>query len=157
MVKMQIKDRGIISIELFDEAAPVTVQNFRSLTESGFYDGLTFHRVIQNFMIQGGCPLGTGTGGSGINIKGEFRANGVDNPIRHRRGTLSMARSQRPDSASSQFFICHQDAPHLDGQYAAFGSVTDGMEIVDAIACVATDRRDKPLTPEVIERVWLED
>ncbi|MBQ9988667.1 MAG: peptidylprolyl isomerase [Clostridia bacterium] len=157
MIKMQIKDRGVITIELFSQSAPITVANFESLVGRGFYDGLTFHRVIEGFMIQGGCPLGTGTGGSGENIKGEFRINGVDNKIHHTRGTISMARSQMPNSASSQFFICHQDAPHLDGQYAAFGRVVTGMDVVDAIACVPTDRRDKPLSPEIIERVWIED
>ena len=120
-----MEDGGIIDIELNEEAAPITCENFKKLVGQGFYNGLTFHRVIPGFMIQGGCPLGNGTGGPGWNIKGEFAANGVNNPIKHTRGVISMARSMNPNSAGSQFFIMHQDAPHLDGQYAAFGKVVD--------------------------------
>ena len=157
MVVMRVKDFGTIKIELYPEAAPITVRNFEDLVKEGFYDGLTFHRIIWDFMIQGGDPLGTGIGGSGKNIKGEFRSNGVDNPIRHERGVISMARSMNPDSASSQFFIMHRAAPHLDGNYAAFGKVTEGLDVVDAIASVATDYSDRPLEPVVIESVTLED
>ena len=133
-VEMKIKDKGIIKLELDAEQAPITVKNFIKLVEDGFYDGLTFHRVVENFMIQGGDPLGTGLGGSEKKIKGEFELNGVNNEIKHTRGTISMARSKDYDSASSQFFIVHKDSPHLNGQYAAFGHVTEGMDIVDDIA-----------------------
>ena len=133
-VEIEVQDYGTIKAELYGNIAPITVENFVKLAGEGFYDGLTFHRIISGFMIQGGDPNGNGTGGSDENIKGEFSANGVENPLKHTRGVLSMARSSLPDSASSQFFIMHQDAPHLDGQYAAFGKVTEGMEIVDAIA-----------------------
>lgn len=132
-VEIDVKDHGTISVELDADIAPITVQNFITLAENGFYDGLTFHRIIDGFMIQGGDPLGNGTGGSDETIKGEFSSNGVDNGIKHVRGTISMARSLDPDSASSQFFIVHQDSPHLDGDYAAFGHVTDGMDIVDKL------------------------
>ena len=132
-VKIQVKDYGTISVELDPTYAPITVENFLSLAKSGFYDGLTFHRIIDGFMIQGGDPLGTGLGGSDTTIKGEFSSNGVDNPLSHTRGAISMARSQDKNSASSQFFIVHQDSPHLDGDYAVFGYVTDGMDIVDKI------------------------
>ena len=132
-IEIEVQDYGTIKAELYGNIAPITVENFVRLAKEGFYDGLTFHRIISGFMIQGGDPNGNGTGGSGQNIKGEFSANGVENPLKHTRGVLSMARSSAPDSASSQFFIMHQDAPHLDGQYAAFGKVTEGMEIVDAI------------------------
>lgn len=132
-VEIQVEDYGVIKAELDADAAPITVTNFVDLAEDGFYDGLTFHRIISGFMIQGGDPNGNGTGGSDKTIKGEFADNGVENPIAHERGVLSMARSQEPDSASSQFFIMHEAAPHLDGQYAAFGKVTEGMEIVDKI------------------------
>ena len=132
-VQMDIADYGVITAELDADTAPITVTNFMKLAESGFYDGLTFHRIISGFMIQGGDPLGNGTGGSGQNIKGEFSANGVKNDLAHDRGVLSMARSMMNDSASSQFFIMHEKAPHLDGQYAAFGKVLSGMEVVDAI------------------------
>ena len=128
-----IKDYGTITVELDANAAPITVENFVALAKDGFYDGLTFHRIISGFMIQGGDPKGNGTGGSKQNIKGEFAVNGVENPISHQRGVISMARSMDYDSASSQFFICHADASFLDGQYAAFGKVTDGIEVVDAI------------------------
>ncbi len=140
-VNIYIKDMGIIAVELDADNAPITVTNFVKLAESGFYDGLTFHRIISGFMIQGGDPLGNGTGGSEETIKGEFMANGVDNPLSHTRGAISMARSQLMDSASSQFFIVHQDYPSLDGQYAVFGYVTEGMEIVDEI-CANTTGQD---------------
>ncbi len=132
-VAIEVANYGTITAELYGDVAPITVENFVKLVDEGFYNGLTFHRIISGFMIQGGCPLGNGTGGSSQNIKGEFAQNGVDNPIAHTRGVLSMARSMYPDSASSQFFIMHQDAPHLDGAYAAFGKVLTGMEVVDAI------------------------
>lgn len=132
-VEISVKDYGTITVELDEKSAPITVKNFLKLTEEGFYDGLTFHRIMDGFMIQGGDPLGTGIGGSKDMIKGEFSANGVDNPISHKRGTISMARSQMMDSASSQFFIVQSDSTYLDGQYAAFGHVTKGMEIVDKI------------------------
>ena len=156
MVTIRMKDGGKICLELEPGAAPETVDNFLSLVKEGFYDGLTFHRIIPGFMIQGGDPLGNGTGGSGRHIKGEFAANGHDNPIRHVRGVISMARSRDFDSASSQFFIMHEDAPHLDGQYAAFGHVTEGMDVVDRIASVPTDLRDRPLEDVVIESVTIE-
>ena len=132
-IEITVKDYGTIKAELYEDVAPITVQNFISLADSGFYDGLTFHRIKSGFMIQGGAPKGNGTGGSEKNIKGEFARNGVENNLKHKRGVLSMARANDPDSASSQFFIMHQDAPHLDGSYAAFGCVTEGMEIVDKI------------------------
>ena len=143
--------------ELYPDKAPNTVNNFISLVRNHFYDGLTFHRVIEGFMIQGGDPAGNGTGGLGYTIKGEFRSNGYPaNDIKHLRGVLSMARSMMPDSAGSQFFIMHRNAAHLDGQYAAFGKVTEGMEVVDSIAVVDTDMRDRPLQPQVIETVTVE-
>ena len=132
-IEIEVQDYGTIKAELYGNTAPITVENFVKLAKEGFYDGLTFHRIISGFMIQGGDPNGNGTGGSSQTIKGEFSANGVENPLKHTRGVLSMARSSMPDSASSQFFIMHQDASHLDGQYAAFGMVTEGMDIVDAI------------------------
>lgn len=132
-IEIEVRDYGTIKAELYGNIAPITVENFVKLAREGFYDGLTFHRIISGFMIQGGAPNGNGTGGSSQTIKGEFSANGVENPLKHTRGVLSMARSSLPDSASSQFFIMHQDAPHLDGQYASFGKVTEGMDIVDAI------------------------
>ena len=140
-IEIEVMDRGVIKAELYGNIAPITVENFVKLAKSGFYDGLTFHRIISGFMIQGGDPRGNGTGGSDEKIKGEFAVNGVNNPLKHTRGVLSMARSSAYDSASSQFFIMHQDAPHLDGQYAAFGKVTEGMEIVDAI-CAETPVTD---------------
>ena len=143
--------------ELYPDKAPNTVNNFISLVRNHFYDGLTFHLVIEGFMIQGGDPAGNGTGGPGYTIKGEFRSNGYPaNDIKHLRGVLSMARSMMPDSAGSQFFIMHRNAAHLDGQYAAFGKVTEGMEVVDSIAVVDTDMRDRPLQPQVIETVTVE-
>lgn len=137
-VQIEIQDYGTITLELDADTAPITVSNFLSLAESGFYDGLTFHRIMEGFMMQGGDPLGTGMGGSDKNIKGEFASNGVNNSISHTRGTISMARSTAPDSASSQFFIVHQDSTFLDGDYAAFGHVTEGMEVVDAICEYST-------------------
>ena len=133
-IEIDVKNYGLIKADLYPKVAPITVENFVKLAKSGFYDGLTFHRIIIGFMIQGGDPLGNGTGGSDENIKGEFSNNGVENNLKHVRGVLSMARSAMPDSASSQFFIVHQDSPHLDGDYAAFGMVTDGIEVVDEIA-----------------------
>lgn len=153
IVTMKVKNMGEIKIELEPTIAPNTVNNFIELVQKGFYDGLIFHRVISGFMIQGGDPLGKGIGGPGYSIKGEFLANGVVNNLKHRRGVISMARSMHPDSAGSQFFIMHQDAPHLDGQYAAFGKVIEGLDIVDKIANVATNRMDKPLEDVVIECV----
>ena len=151
VVTIRMKDGGVIEAELYPEIAPISVENFIKLAGSGFYNGLIFHRVIPGFMIQGGCPDGTGMGGPGWNIKGEFAANGVKNDLRHERGVLSMARAMDPDSAGSQFFIMHETSPHLDGQYAAFGKVISGMEVVDRIAEVPTDYQDKPLEPQVIE------
>ena len=145
-----------IKIELKPDVAPITCENFEKLVSEGFYDGLTFHRVISGFMIQGGCPLGTGTGGPGYQIKGEFASNGVMNPLKHTRGVISMARSMMPNSAGSQFFIMHKDAPHLDGQYAAFGAVVEGLDVVDEIASVATAMNDMPLEPVVIKRAYIE-
>ena len=156
-VVFKIKDFGEIEAELYKDVAPITVDNFVKLVNKGFYNGLTFHRVIRGFMIQGGCPIGNGTGGPGYTIKGEFAANGVRNPLKHEAGVLSMARAMDPNSAGSQFFIMHEDAPHLDGQYAAFGKVTKGMDVVNKIACVATDFRDKPLKPVVIESAIIKD
>jgi len=152
-VLIRVKDFGDIELELYPEHAPITVDNFKKLVSKGFYNGLTFHRVIKGFMIQGGCPKGNGTGGPGYEIKGEFASNGINNPIKHEPGVISMARAMDPDSAGSQFFIMHKAAPHLDGQYAAFGKVTKGLEVVDQIARVRTDFRDKPLTPVVIESI----
>ncbi len=140
-VAIDVAGHGTITAELYADAAPITVENFMHLVDEKFYDGLTFHRIIDGFMVQGGCPLGNGTGGADQDIKGEFAANGVDNPLKHVRGVISMARSALPDSASSQFFIMHQDAPHLDGNYAAFGKVLSGMEIVDAL-CANTPVQD---------------
>ncbi len=146
-------DLGVIELELLPEAAPITVENFTKLVGEGFYDGLTFHRIISGFMIQGGDPLGNGTGGSANRIKGEFRQNGVDNPIKHERGVISMARSMMPNSASSQFFIMHADAPHLDGAYAAFGRVTSGMDTVDKIAAtkVGFDGQTPIVAPTILK------
>jgi len=155
-VKITMTGGGEIELELYPDIAPETVANFKSLVEQGFYDGLTFHRIIKGFMIQGGDPLGNGMGGSDKNIKGEFKMNGFDNPLKHTRGVISMARSQMPNSASSQFFIMHEDAPHLDGSYAAFGKVTKGIEIVDEIADtpVGWDGQTPKVTP-VIESMKL--
>lgn len=147
---------GTITAELYPEIAPNTVNNFISLINKGFYDGLIFHRVIKGFMIQGGDPDGVGTGGPGYSIKGEFAINGVENNLKYTAGVLSMARSMMPDSAGSQFFIMHKDAPHLDGQYAAFGKVTDGMDTVNAIAETETDYSDAPLEPQMIIKVTVD-
>ena len=157
MVRITMEDGGIIDIELNEEVAPITCENFKKLVKEGFYNGLTFHRVIPGFMIQGGCPLGTGTGGPGWNIKGEFAANGVQNDLRHTRGVLSMARAQPMDSAGSQFFIMHKDAPHLDGQYAAFGCVMDGMDVVDRIANQPRNMMtNKPKKDQVMAKVTVD-
>lgn len=145
--------KGIIKAELYPDIAPNTVNNFISLVKKGFYDGLTFHRVINGFMIQGGCPEGNGMGGPGYSIKGEFAQNGFNNNLAHTEGVLSMARSQMPDSAGSQFFIMHKAAPHLDGAYAAFGMVIEGMEVVNEIAETETDRSDRPKEPQIIVKV----
>jgi Peptidyl-prolyl cis-trans isomerase (rotamase) - cyclophilin family len=155
MVIITMEDGSQINLELSPEVAPVTVANFEKLVGEGFYDGLIFHRVISGFMIQGGDPTGTGMGGSKTNIKGEFKANGVNNTLSHKRGVISMARSSKYDSASSQFFICHADATFLDGNYAAFGQVTSGLETVDKIAGVRTDSGDKPLTEQKIKTIRL--
>ena len=150
-IRIEMENGGVMTAELYPEIAPITCENFLKLVRDGFYDGLIFHRVIPGFMIQGGDPTGTGMGGPGWQIKGEFARNGVRNDLKHTRGVLSMARSMMPDSAGSQFFIMHADAPHLDGSYAAFGKVVEGIEVVDAIADVPTDPRDKPRTPVVIK------
>ena len=157
IVTITMEDGSIMKAELYPDIAPESVNNFISLIKKHFYDGVIFHRVIQNFMIQGGDPLGNGTGGSDETIKGEFSSNGVENNISHKRGVISMARSSDPDSASSQFFIMHQDAPHLDGQYAAFGHVVEGMETVDAIAATPTNFSDRPLDPQRIKSITLVD
>ncbi len=155
MVQIEMENGKKILIELYHDKAPITVANFEKLVKEGFYDGLIFHRVISGFMIQGGDPEGTGMGGSGEHIKGEFAMNGVDNDLKHTRGVISMARSMMPNSASSQFFIMHKDAPHLDGSYAAFGKVVEGIEVVDEIASVPTDMRDKPIEPQVMKKVTI--
>ena len=154
---IKIRQFGTIKVTLYPEYAPLTVDNFIKLAKEGFYNGLTFHRVIKGFMIQGGCPKGNGTGGPGYEIKGEFSANGVNNPLKHTRGVISMARTMDPNSAGSQFFIMHEDAPHLDGQYAAFGKVNEGIEVVDAIASVPTNYYDMPLEKVMIDRISIED
>lgn len=153
MVVIELENGKQIKLELYPEIAPITVENFEKLVNKGFYDGLTFHRVISGFMIQGGCPIGNGTGNSGEHIKGEFLSNGVVNNLKHTRGVISMARAADPNSASCQFFIMHEDAPHLDGSYAAFGKVIEGMEVVDEIAGCETDYADKPLVPVVMKTV----
>lgn len=147
----------VIKLELYPEVAPITVENFEKLVRAGFYNGLTFHRVISGFMIQGGCPKGNGTGNPGYNIKGEFSSNGVKNDLKHTRGVISMARAQDPNSAGSQFFIMHQDAPYLDGQYASFGKVIEGMDVVDEIANVKTNFDDKPIEPQIMKSVTIID
>ena len=156
MVIITMENGDVIKLELDHDAAPLTCENFEKLVGMHFYDGLTFHRVIPGFMIQGGDHAGNGTGGPGWSIKGEFLSNGVPNPIKHTRGVISMARSMMPDSAGSQFFIMHRDAPHLDGQYAAFGHVVEGIEAVDRIAEVDTDFRDKPIEPVIIKSIVIE-
>ena len=155
MVLIEMENGGKIELELNAEAAPKTVANFEKLVSEGFYDGLIFHRVIPGFMIQGGDPLGNGMGGAEKKIVGEFRANGHNNPIKHERGVISMARAYDPNSASSQFFIMHADAPHLDGQYAAFGKVTSGMEVVDEIASIPTDYNDRPKIAMRMKKVYI--
>lgn len=155
MIVIEMNNGKVIKLELDETAAPKTVANFNKLVSEGFYDGLSFHRIIPGFMIQGGDPVGNGTGGSKENIFGEFASNGFNNPIKHVRGVISMARAMDPNSASSQFFIMHADAPHLDGNYAAFGHVVEGLEVVDEIANTPTDFRDKPTTPVIIKRVYI--
>ncbi|MBO5527159.1 MAG: peptidylprolyl isomerase [Erysipelotrichaceae bacterium] len=154
-IRITMENGAQIEAELYPETAPITVENFVSLIKEKFFDGIIFHRVIKGFMIQGGDPTGTGMGGSEKTIKGEFLSNGVVNELKHTRGVLSMARTMDPNSASSQFFIMHEDAPHLDGQYAAFGKVTKGMEVVDAIANTRTDFRDRPLEDQRIKTIEL--
>ena len=154
-VQIEMEDGGRIILELYPDIAPITVENFTKLVSEGFYDGLIFHRVISGFMIQGGDPKGNGTGGPGYNIKGEFTANGVENNLKHTRGVISMARSLAYDTAGSQFFIMHEDKPGLDGQYAAFGRVLEGMEVVDSIAAVEVDGDDKPLQEQKIKTITL--
>ena len=156
IVTFEMENGDTVKAELYPEIAPNTVHNFISLAGSGFYDGLIFHRVISGFMIQGGDPEGSGMGGPGYGIKGEFAQNGFANDLKHSRGVLSMARSMMPDSAGSQFFIMHQDSPHLDGQYAAFGKVIEGMEAVDRIAGTATDYSDRPLEDQRMKKVTVE-
>lgn len=154
IVTIEMQDGGVITCELYPDIAPQSVYNFIALANAGFYDGLIFHRVIPGFMIQGGCPLGTGTGGPGWNIKGEFAANGVNNPLKHTRGVISMARSMNPNSAGSQFFIMHKDAPHLDGQYAAFGKITEGQDVAIDISRVQRNMmNDMPKKPVVMATV----
>ncbi len=154
---IELENGGVMKGELYPDIAPITVENFEKLANKGFYDGLIFHRVIPGFMIQGGDPKGNGTGGSYKKIHGEFLANGFVNPLKHTKGVLSMARAMDKNSASSQFFIMVADAPHLDGQYAAFGKVTEGIEYADAIVAVERDYMDKPLTPQVMKSIRVED
>lgn len=156
MVVIEMANGKRIKLELYPETAPITVANFEKLVREGFYDGLIFHRVIKGFMIQGGDPEGTGMGGAKEKIKGEFLMNGVNNPVKHERGVISMARSSMPNSASSQFFIMHKDAPHLDGQYAAFGRVVEGMDVVDEIAETETGFMDRPVNEQVMKKVTIE-
>ena len=155
MVVIEMENGAEIKLELYPDIAPITVKNFEKLVKEGFYDGLTFHRIIPGFMIQGGDPLGNGMGGADENIKGEFAANGFNNPLKHKRGVISMARAYDPNSASSQFFIMHADAPHLDGSYAAFGCVTEGIETVDEIAAIPTDYSDRPKIAVRIKRAYI--
>ena len=155
-VTIEMENGKVMSGELYEDSAPLSVENFEKLANDGFYDGLTFHRVIPGFMIQGGCPLGNGTGGPGHTIKGEFAANGVKNELKHTKGVLSMARSMMPDSAGSQFFIMVADAPHLDGSYAAFGKIIQGLEAADEIVNVRRDAMDKPLEPVIIKTITVE-
>lgn len=157
MVVIEMENGDKIKIELYPEIAPETVANFEKLVKSGFYDGLTFHRVIKGFMIQGGCPDGTGAGGPGWSIKGEFASNGFKNDLKHERGVISMARTSDPNSAGSQFFIMHEDAPHLDGEYAAFGKVVEGMEAVDRIASTKVSFFNKPVQPQIMKTVTIID
>ena len=156
IVTITMQNGDIIKAELYPDIAPNTVNNFISLIKKGFYNGLSFHRVIYNFMLQGGCPNGTGTGGPGYHIKGEFSMNGFKNDLKHTEGVLSMARTMIPNSAGSQFFIMHKNAPHLDGQYAAFGKVIEGMDVVNKIAETDTDFSDRPLDPQIMQEVTVE-
>ena len=156
IVTINMRDGGTIRLELYPEIAPISVNNFISLVSRHFYDGLIFHRVIKGFMIQGGCPYGNGMGGPGYQIKGEFSKNGVANDLKHTEGVLSMARAMNPDSAGSQFFIMHKNAPHLDGSYAAFGKVVEGMDVVNRIAETATDYSDRPLENQVMQSVTVD-
>ena len=156
IVTMELQNGDIIKIELYPEIAPNSVNNFISLVNKGFYDGLKFHRVIRGFMLQGGDPEGTGMGGPGYSIKGEFSYNHFNNDMKHTAGVLSMARSQHPDSAGSQFFLMHKDSPHLDGSYAAFGKVTEGMDVVNKIAEMKTDHSDAPLEPQIMSKVTVD-
>ena len=156
IVTFEMENSDIMKAELYPEIAPNTVNNFISLVQNGFYDGLIFHRVIRGFMIQGGCPDGTGMGGPGYTIKGEFSQNGFANDLRHTEGVLSMARAMHPDSAGSQFFIMHKNSPHLDGAYAAFGKITEGMDIVNKIAETATDYSDRPLEEQKMKKVTVD-
>lgn len=156
IITIKMKDGGMIKIELYPDIAPNTVNNFIDLVKKEFYNGLIFHRVIPGFMIQGGCPEGTGMGGPGYTIKGEFSHNGFKNDLKHEPGVISMARAMNPNSAGSQFFIMHENSPHLDGEYAAFGKVIEGIEIVNKIAEVKTSRSDKPVEPQVMEAVTVE-
>ena len=156
IVTIKMNSGKIIKAELYPEIAPNTVNNFISLIKSGFYNGLTFHRVIYGFMIQGGCPDGTGMGNPGYSIRGEFLGNGFKNDLKHTEGVLSMARSMMPDSAGSQFFIMHKNSPHLDGAYAAFGKITEGMDVVNKIAGTRTDFRDRPMTKQMMKKVTVE-
>ncbi len=155
-VTIEMENGGVMKGELYEDVAPITVENFEKLAKEGFYDGLTFHRVIPGFMIQGGCPNGNGTGGPGYCIQGEFTQNGWDNDLNHTVGVLSMARTMMPNSAGSQFFIMVADAPHLDGQYASFGKITEGMDVAQAIAAVPRDGMDKPLEPVKIKTITVE-
>ena len=156
IVRITMASGKVIRLELYPETAPITVENFLDLVKQGFYNGLTFHRIISGFMIQGGDPDGNGMGGPGYSIKGEFKSNGVDNPLKHEKGVISMARSMDPNSAGSQFFIMHEAAPHLDGQYAAFGKVIEGLDVVDEIASVETGFQDAPVEKVIMEKVEVE-
>jgi hypothetical protein len=156
IVTIEMENGDIMKAELYPEIAPNTVNNFISLVKQGYYDGIIFHRVIRGFMIQGGDPQGTGVGGPGYSIKGEFSGNGFKNDLKHTPGVLSMARTMMPDTAGSQFFIMHETSPHLDGQYAGFGKVIEGLDVVNKIAAVATDYMDKPLEPQVMKRVTVD-
>ena len=154
---IEMKNGGKMVVELDEQSAPITVKNFVKLCKEDFYENLIFHRVIEGFMIQGGDPTGTGMGGPGYTIKGEFRMNGIDNPIKHERGVISMARAMDPNSAGSQFFIMHEDAPHLDGQYAAFGKLVEGFDVLDKIATTPTGFQDRPIDDQVIKNITIED
>ena len=156
IVTMTMESGDVMKFELYPDIAPNTVNNFISLLKKGYYDGLIFHRIIKGFMIQGGCPQGTGTGGPGYSIKGEFSQNGVSNNLKHEPGVLSMARSRMPNSAGSQFFIMHKTSPHLDGAHAAFGKITEGLDIVDKLACIPTDYSDRPLEDQRIKSVTVD-